>query len=92
MKLGNRIVLVALLDNARISERELARQAGLSHSTVNHLVTGRRTTCSAETAIAISDVLGCPVGMLFRVQRAAEELTIRQHEAMHPPCRGPAAT
>jgi transcriptional regulator with XRE-family HTH domain len=48
-----------------LSERELARQAGISHSTLNHLLTGRRTTCSEHTADAIEGALGCASGVFF---------------------------
>ncbi|HSY15539.1 MAG TPA: helix-turn-helix transcriptional regulator [Jatrophihabitantaceae bacterium] len=47
------------------SEREFARRAGLSHSTVNHLLSGRRGTCSLATARAIEGALGCAPGILF---------------------------
>jgi plasmid maintenance system antidote protein VapI len=48
-----------------ISERQVAREAGLSHATLNHLITGRRSSCSERTALAIERVLGCPSGLLF---------------------------
>lgn len=44
---------MALLDRSGLSERELARRAGLGHATVNHLVTGRRKFCTQRTAGAI---------------------------------------
>ena len=56
-----------------MSERELARVAGLSHSTVNHLVTGRRTGCSLATARAIENALGCGEGSLFGPRPADPE-------------------
>jgi lambda repressor-like predicted transcriptional regulator len=65
MRLRNRDVLVACLELVGISERELARRAGLSHSTVNHLLTGRRTSCSQATARAIERVLDLRDGELF---------------------------
>jgi len=51
MLLRNRAFFASLVGQVGISERELGRRAGLSHSTVDHLVTGRRTSCSAATAI-----------------------------------------
>lgn len=53
------------LELARLSERELARRAGLSHSTVNHLCTGRRDTCSRYSACAIERALDVDEGKLF---------------------------
>jgi DNA-binding Xre family transcriptional regulator len=48
-----------------MSERQLARVAGLSHATVNHLITGRRTGCTLATAHAIEAALGVGPGILF---------------------------
>jgi plasmid maintenance system antidote protein VapI len=47
------------------SERSLARAAGISHSTLNHLLTGRRITCSERTATEIERALGCAPGVFF---------------------------
>lgn len=48
-----------------LSERGFAARCGLSHSTINHLITGRRSSCSPQTAAIIESVLGCPPGLLF---------------------------
>jgi transcriptional regulator with XRE-family HTH domain len=53
------------LELVGLSGRGLASRAGLSHSTVNHLLTGRRMRCSAGTAYAIEHALNCPPGLLF---------------------------
>ncbi len=73
MRVRSRLIFVALIDDADVSERELARRAGLSHATVNHLMTGRRSHCTLETAVAITRALGCPVGTLFVAERPAEQ-------------------
>ncbi|MBV9820967.1 MAG: helix-turn-helix domain-containing protein [Actinobacteria bacterium] len=65
MRLRNRQVLLACLALARLSERELARRAGISHSTINHLCTGRRDSCSRASAAAIERVLEVEEGKLF---------------------------
>ncbi len=65
MRLRSREVLVECLELSSISERELARRAGLSHSTVNHLCTGRRDTCSRQSACAIEHALDVDEGKLF---------------------------
>lgn len=49
------------------SGRKLAKEAGLGHAIVAHLLRGTRKTCSARTANAIEDALGCPRGLLFEV-------------------------
>jgi DNA-binding XRE family transcriptional regulator len=85
MRLRDRLIFVALIEDAALSERELARRAGLGHSTVNHLMTGRRTTCSLATALAITRVLGCPVSTLFIAETREERLALNQiaHEKRH---------
>lgn len=45
---------------------QLAKAAGLLPGTVNHLVFGRRRTCSPETASAIEEALSVRPGTLFR--------------------------
>ncbi len=78
MRLRNRLVLGAFVDNAGMSEREVARRAGLSHSTVNHLITGRRTTCTINTAVAIARTVHCPIGALFTAETVTEQGAIKQ--------------
>jgi DNA-binding XRE family transcriptional regulator len=78
MRLRNRLIFVTLLEDAEFSERELARLAGLGHSTVNHLMTGRRTSCSLVTALAITRTLGCPVSTLFIAETQEERYAIDQ--------------
>jgi len=51
-----------------LSGRALARSAGISHSTLNHLLTGRRPACSELTARAIERALGCREGLFFRAE------------------------
>ena len=65
MQLRSRDALIICLEATGMSERQLARVAGLGHATVNHLVTGRRTRCSLATARAIETALGCAAGTLF---------------------------
>lgn len=65
MQLRSRDALVICLEATGMSERQLARVAGLSHATVNHLVTGRRTGCTFATARAIETALGVAEGTLF---------------------------
>jgi lambda repressor-like predicted transcriptional regulator len=50
---------------AGLTERGLAARAGVAHSTVNHLLSGRRSRCSPATAEAIARALGCPRQVFF---------------------------
>lgn len=45
--------------------RALAARVGCSHATIGHLHSGKRTTCSADTAKAIAKALDCLVESLF---------------------------
>lgn len=65
MRIRNNRILRDYISLLGMSERELARRAGLSHSTVNHLLTGRRSTCTAQTAHAIEAALDVPGGLIF---------------------------
>lgn len=65
MRVRDRATLADAIDLRRLTERELARRASLSHATVNHLLTGRRSRCSLETAEAICEELGCTAEALF---------------------------
>jgi DNA-binding XRE family transcriptional regulator len=76
VRLRNGLVLGALVDNAGLSEREVARRASLSHSTINHLMTGRHATCRITTAAAIARAVGCPVGELFIAENASAQQAI----------------
>jgi len=76
MQLRSRRALADYIDLLGISERQLARSAGLSHSTVNHLVTGRRNSCSLPTAVAIERALDCPPGLLFAPDTDADRLAM----------------
>lgn len=63
--LRDRKVLAELVDLCGLSEREISRQAQLAPATVNHLLTGRRQSCSEATAHAIAGVIGVPTIRLF---------------------------
>lgn len=65
MQVRSRQALIVCLEANGWSERGLARAASLGHATINHLVTGRRTSCSPATAQSIAAALDCPIGALF---------------------------
>lgn len=80
MLLRSRKTLVECLEVSGLSERELARSAPLGHATVNHLVTGRRSSCSLTTAMAIERVFDLSPGTLFSAESHQEKIVI---EALH---------
>jgi transcriptional regulator with XRE-family HTH domain len=57
--------LCSYLRLAGLSQRGLAVRAGIAPATVNHLLSGRRTSCSPGTAAAIERALQCPPGLFF---------------------------
>lgn len=65
MRLRDRDALCAYVRLMAVSQRRLAASAGVGHATLNHLLTGRRTTCSARTARAVESALSCPPGLFF---------------------------
>jgi plasmid maintenance system antidote protein VapI len=64
------------LEVSGLSERELARSAPLGHATVNHLVTGRRSSCSLTTAMAIERVFDVSPGTLFAAESDQEKIAV----------------
>ena len=76
MQLRSRETLIECLEVSGLSERELARSAPLGHATVNHLVTGRRRSCSLTTAIAIERVFDVSPGTLFSAESEQEKIAI----------------
>lgn len=49
----------------KISQRELAERVGVHPSFINHLTSGRSSTCKPELADRISEVLNVDVSVLF---------------------------
>lgn len=72
MRLRSRELLAQLVEGTGLSEREVARRAGIGHATLNHLLTARRQSCSAPTALAVSTLLLCPPSALFVAESPRE--------------------
>lgn len=68
MELKSQRLLRDYVKHMKWSGRQLAREAGLGHAIVLHLMKGERTTCNRATAEAIEDALGCPRGLLFETK------------------------
>ncbi len=71
MAVRDRETLRSYVRLAGVSQRELATRAGVAPATVNHLLSGRRGTCSEATATALEEVLQCPPGLFFAPVDAA---------------------
>jgi epoxyqueuosine reductase QueG len=78
MVVRDRDALRSYLNLMAMSERALAEEAGLGHATVNHLISGRRLTCSLTTARAIETVLRCPPGVFFEPVRRDDSRPARR--------------
>lgn len=61
------------------SQRRLAAEAGVGHATLNHLLRGRRSSCSRETATAIERALRCPDGVFFAPSRPGDPTVLESH-------------
>lgn len=55
----------------KISQRTLARYAGVHPSFINHLTSGRRRSCEPKTAERIVEAIGVPLEVLFVVETAS---------------------
>lgn len=63
--MGARFRLRELLEEASMSQSELARQSGISFQTINSMVGNRTAQVSLNTLDAISKVLRCEPGDLL---------------------------
>jgi DNA-binding Xre family transcriptional regulator len=65
MRVRDREALRAYVRLLATSERALADEAGVAHATLNHLLSGRRASCTQQTALAIEEALQCRPGVFF---------------------------
>lgn len=66
MKLKDRDVLRAFVGPAKkMSGRRLAKYAEVHPSFIDHLLSGRRQSCTPRTAQLIAEALDVPLGVLF---------------------------
>lgn len=70
-----RQLLLQHFDYEGISERELARIAGLSHTTIQNYLNGKRKTCNAASAKKIEKALGAPRMTIFVPEPSLVEST-----------------
>lgn len=52
-------------DDKKLSQRQLARYAGVHTSFINHLTSGRRNSCTPLVATRIAEAVGVPLEILF---------------------------
>lgn len=74
MRLISRERLAAFVgpeSHKKMSQRRLARYAGKHPSFINHLTSGRRTSCEPRTAELIAEALGVPLELLFMPETAS---------------------
>lgn len=71
MKLQSGEILRAFMRQRGISERTLARYAGCSRAMISHLLHGRKTTCTPELAVKITEALTVPLEALFMPRMSA---------------------
>lgn len=65
LRLVDHLSLARYMSYRGFSVRTLADRTGVHRSTIGHLRSGKRATCSPQAAKAICRVLDLPVDMLF---------------------------
>lgn len=65
MRLQDPVLLARLRKRAGLTQRQVGERAGYSHTFIAALECGRKGTCKPETALAIAEVVGVPVDILF---------------------------
>lgn len=79
MRLTSQDTLRALMAQKDFSRRRLARYCGLSGSgMVDHLVDGRRSSCSPQLATRIAEALDVPLPLLFLPTLTSSSSQIRK--------------
>lgn len=68
VQLISQATLVALTKHKDFTIRGLETVSRVNKSTIGHLMSGKRDTCTSENAKAIAKALGVPVDALFRTQ------------------------
>lgn len=65
MKLKNPDLLRLLMKQHEFSLARLARYSGCSKGFISHLLSGRRSTCTADLGARIAEALQVPTEVLF---------------------------
>lgn len=69
-------------DGKKLSQRQLARYAGVHTSFINHLTSGRRSSCTPKVANRIAEAVGVPLEILFVPEAPSSDSNITaQQEA-----------
>ena len=77
MELKDRDLLTELMEEQKVSARELARFAGWkSHTYLQRLIRGEVDTLKTDPAIRIAYRLGTPVHRLFRTRSSSERAQV----------------
>lgn len=81
VQLISKISFRAIVEHGDWTVRKLADKSGVNRSTIGHLLTGKRSTCTSPNAKAIAKSLGVPVDALFYSQLSIVAPDIRQRGA-----------
>lgn len=71
VRINHGILLIFMKANKVKTAYAVARLCGLKPGVVGHLVSGRRNTCSHETALKLSEGLGAPLDVLFDLEKSS---------------------
>jgi transcriptional regulator with XRE-family HTH domain len=64
----------------KMSQRKLARYTSTNPSFINHLTSGRRSSCKPRTAELIAEALEVPLEVLFVPEVTSSATAFRKHE------------
>lgn len=64
----------------KMSQRRLARYAGVHPSFINHLTSGRRKSCEPRTAELIAEALEVPLDVLFMPETASSAIPLSKEQ------------
>ena len=85
MKLQSAETLRALMNQKDFSRRRLARCCGLSGSgMIDHLLDGRRNSCSPRLASLIAENLDVPISLLFLEKSPTTSRSVANQQAPSP--------
>lgn len=64
----------------KISQRRLSRYVGVHESFINHLTSGRRSSCTPMVAQRIAEAVGVPLEILFVPEMTSSDSAVGKQE------------
>jgi transcriptional regulator with XRE-family HTH domain len=80
MNLTSAGMLRELMEARSFDQARLARYAGCSQSFISQLLRGKKSSCSQELAVAISEALSVPASVLFVPSDSTDGRSFRKRQ------------